>query len=171
MKIDLTYDPGQDRIRLCLRNDEQRSDWWLTRRIALRLLKALLNQLEKIPLPVLNKPWLPKSGQREIAQEHAMSLEFDAIRADPTAPKAPKDSQTAMLVEKVSLTVSPTDTRLELAAGTNTVRCSLTRMESHALIEAIALMARKGDWLMGIELPSWVGQTDPLVSGTGTADT
>lgn len=168
MKMDLTYDPGQDRIRFCVRNDEQRSDWWMTRRISLRLLQAFLNQLEKVPLPVLDKPWLPKTGQREIAEEHAMSLEFDAIRADPTAPK---DSQSGLLVEKVSLTVSPTDTRLELAAGSSNVRFSLTRMESHALIEAVALMARKGDWLVGVELPSWVGQTDPSVSGIGPAGT
>ena len=42
MKMDVTYHPAQDRIRLCLRFDAQSTDWWLTRRITLRLLQALL---------------------------------------------------------------------------------------------------------------------------------
>lgn len=60
MKMDVTYHPAQDRLRLCLRNDQQSTDWWLTRRLTLRLLQALLQQLERVPLPTLNQPWLPR---------------------------------------------------------------------------------------------------------------
>lgn len=162
MKMDLTYEPGPDRIRLCLRADGRQADWWLTRRISLRLLTALLNQLEKVPLPVVDVPWLPQPRTREIAQEHAMSLEFDAVSVDPKAPKA---SDSGLLVDKISLTVSPAETRLDLSAGTQTTRVNLTRMDSHALVEALALMARKGEWLVGMELPQWVGKTQPVVSG------
>ena len=55
MKMDVTYHPDQDRLRLCLRTEQQRTDWWLTRRITLRLLQALLKQLERVPLPALNQ--------------------------------------------------------------------------------------------------------------------
>ncbi|MBP3979794.1 hypothetical protein J8G26_03475 [Acidovorax sp. JG5] len=160
MKMDVTYHPGQDRLRLCLRNDQQRTDWWLTRRITLRLLHALINQLQKVPLPTLNAPWLPRTNEREIAQEHAMSLEFDAIRADDpgsTAGPGPLEQ----LVDTATLTVSPTETRLQLAAGKNSAQLTLTRMESHALAEALALMARKGGWLASVDLPPWLGQTTP----------
>jgi hypothetical protein len=61
-------------------------------------------------------------------------------------------------VDTASLTVSPTETRLELVAGKNSARLNLTRMESHALAEALALMARKGEWLLGVDLPPWLGQ-------------
>ena len=44
------------------------------------------------------------------------------------------------LLDATSLIVSPTEPRLELAAGKNSARLNLTRMESHALAEALALM-------------------------------
>lgn len=156
MKMDVTYHADQDRLRLCLRTEQQRTDWWLTRRIALRLLQALLDRLQQVPLPTLSQPWLPRAGAREIAQEHAMSLEFDALVADDPGTAPP--SQTGQLVDTASLTVSPTETRLELVAGKNSARLNLTRMESHALAEALALMARKAEWLLGVDLPPWLGQ-------------
>ena len=156
MKMDVTYHPDQDRIRLCLRTDQQSIDWWLTRRITLRLLQALLQQLERVPLPTLNQPWLPPA-EREMAQEHAMSLEFDALVADDPG-RSTQPGQAGLLVDTATLNVSPTETRLELAAGKNNAKLSLTRMESHALVEALALMARKGQWLTGIDLPPWLGQ-------------
>ena len=159
MKMDVTYHPGQDRLRLCLRTEQQRADWWLTRRITLRLLQALLSRLQQVPLPALNQPWLPRAGAREIAQEHAMSLEFDALVVDDPGRAPP--AQTGLLVDTASLTVSPTETRLELVAGKSNARLNLTRMESHALAEALALMARKGEWLTGMELPPWLGQAKP----------
>ena len=160
MKMDVTYHPDQDRIRLCLRTDQQSIDWWLTRRITLRLLQALLQQLERVPLPTLNQPWLPRPAEREMAQEHAMSLEFDALVADDPG-RSTQPGQTGLLVDTTSLTVSPTETRLELAAGKNNATLNLTRMESHALVEALALMARKGQWLTSIDLPPWLGQATP----------
>ena len=160
MKMDVTYHPTEDRIRLCLRTDQQSIDWWLTRRITLRLLQALLQQLERVPLPTLNQPWLPRPAEREMAQEHAMSLEFDALVADDPG-RSTQPGQTGLLVDTASLTVSPTETRLELAAGKNNATLNLTRMESHALVEALALMARKGQWLTSIDLPPWIGQGTP----------
>lgn len=159
MKMDVTYHPNEDRIRLCLRTDQQRTDFWLTRRITLRLLQALLQQLERVPLPTINQPWLPPA-EREMAQEHAMSLEFDALVADDPG-RSTQPAQTGLLVDTATLNVSPTETRLELAAGKNNATLSLTRMESHALVEALALMARKGQWLTSIDLPPWIGQGTP----------
>ena len=159
MKMDVTYHPAQDRIRLCLRFDAQSTDWWLTRRITLRLLQALLQQLERVPLPTLNQPWLPHPAEREIAQEHAMSLEFDALVADDPG-RSTQPGPTGLLVDTATLNVSPTETRLELAAGKNNAKLNLTRMESHALVEALALMARKGQWLTSVDLPPWLGQAN-----------
>ena len=160
MKMDVTYHPAQDRLRLCLRTDQQSTDWWLTRRITLRLLQALLQQLERVPLPTLNQPWLPSPAEREIAQEHAMSLEFDALVADDPG-RSTQPGPTGLLVDTATLNVSPTETRLELVSGKSNAKLSLTRMESHALVEALALMARNGQWLTGIDLPPWLGQANP----------
>ena len=159
MKMDVTYHPAQDRIRLCLRSDEQSTDWWLTRRLTLRLLQALLQQLERVPLPTLNQPWLPRPAEREMAQEHAMSLEFDALVADDPG-RSTQPAQTGLLVDTATLNVSPTETRLELVSGKSNAKLSLTRMESHALVEALALMARKGQWLTSVDLPPLLGQAN-----------
>ena len=67
---------------------------------------------------------------------------------------------TGLLVDTATLNVSPTETRLELAAGKNNAKLNLTRMESHALVEALALMARKGQWLTSVDLPPWLGQAN-----------
>lgn len=128
--------------------------------IALRLLQAMLKQLQQVPLPALNQPWLPRPAERELAQEHAMSLEFDALVADDPG-RSTQPGPTGLLVDTASLTVSPTETRLELVAGKSSAKLNLTRMESHALVEALALMARKGQWLTGIDLPPWLGQAKP----------
>lgn len=94
-----------------------------------------------------------------------MSLEFDALVADDPG-RSTQPSQTGLLVDTASLTVSPTETRLKMAAGKNSANLNLTRMESHALVEALALTVRKGQWLTGIDLPPWLGQATPgQVSG------
>ena len=89
-----------------------------------------------------------------------MSLEFDALVADDPG-RSTQPSPTGLLVDTASLTVSPTETRLELVAGKNNAKLNLTRMESHALVEALALMARKGSWLAAVDLPPWLGQATP----------
>ena len=89
-----------------------------------------------------------------------MSLEFDALVADDPG-RSTQPGQTGLLVDTASLTVSPTETRLELVAGKNNAKLNLTRMESHALVEDLALMSRKGQWLTSIDLPPWIGQGTP----------
>lgn len=162
MKIDVSYNPEQDRVRLCLRNEQQRSDWWLTRRITIKLLEAWLGKLERVPLPAVDAEWMPKNAQRLLDQEHALSLEFDAISVDPNAPPA---IDSGLLVATINLTVSPTESRLELVSGTSNAAISLTRKESHAFVEALAQRARRADWLKACHLPNWLGRTVP--SGNG----
>jgi len=154
MKIDVSYHPEQDRVRLCLRTDQQRSDWWLTRRITIRLLEGWLGKLEQVPLPTVDAEWMPRNPQRLLDQEHALSLEFDAVSIDPSAPQA---GAGGLLVSTINLTVSPTESRLALISGTNKAALSLTRKESHAFMEALAQRARQADWLKACRLPDWLG--------------
>lgn len=154
MQIDVTYELEQDRVRLCLRNEQQRSDWWLTRRMVLRLLEGWLGKLEQVPLPAVEAAWMPKLTARSLDQEHALSLEFNALYRDPQAPKA---QDGGLLVKTIHLSVNPTESRLELVAGDNKAALNLTRKESHTLVEALAQHARKAEWLQGFQLPAWVG--------------
>lgn len=162
MQIDVSYDPAQDRVRLCLRTEQQRTDWWLTRRLVFRLLEGWLGKLEQVPLPAVDAAWMPKLAPLSVDQEHALSLEFDAVRRDPNAPQA---SEEGFLVHTINLTVSPTESFMELISGTNNASMTFTRKESHAFVEALAQSTRKSDWLKGYSLPDWLGTALPDGSG------
>jgi hypothetical protein len=162
MKIDVSYHPVQDRVRLCLRTDQQVSDWWLTRRLTIRLLEGWLGKLEQVPLPTVDAEWMPRKTQRLLDQEHALSLEFDAVSVDPHAPPA---IESGLLVATINLTVSPTESRVALISGTSNATITLTRKESHAFMEALAQKARKANWLTACRLPDWLGVVVP--SGNG----
>lgn len=155
-QISLTYDANEDRLLLKLRDAEQQVSWWLTRRITLRLLKAWLTKLQEVAPPTIDMPWMPQLNHRKLNEEHALSLEFDAIRQERT-----RDDGRAVvgLVTSVNLAVTSTDSRLTFVAAGSKASVTLTRMESHAMVEALALHARQSQWLNGWKLPAWVGAT------------
>lgn len=156
LEIDLAYDAVEDRLRLSLRGSRPQTDWFLTRRLTLRLLQAWLGKLEEVPLPNLPvAPWMPNLGPRELAQEHALSMEFDGPRLNP---QAPRNAAAPFLVETLNLTVSSTECGLNLVAPQASTRLTFTRRESHAMLEAVAKKARQGGWLDGLALPEWLGQ-------------
>lgn len=65
LSIDLSYRPEEDRIRLTLRPAAAaHSQWWLTRRITLALMRAWVDKLQEVPLPeVTAAPWMPSLNQ------------------------------------------------------------------------------------------------------------
>ena len=71
MKIDLTYLPVEDRMCLALENQV---GWLITRSLLLKLVRAWLEKLQSVDLPPVGF----SLGSRNIVQEHALSLEFDA---------------------------------------------------------------------------------------------
>lgn len=156
-QISFTFDAEQDRLWLVAQVAEQRSGCWLTRRVSLALLKAWVNKLEQVPLPHVAAPWMPPRADRQLAQEHALSLEFDAPRSE----VKPKPSGNGGFLATVAqLTVSPTESQLVLKGQASQVSVLLTRRESHAFVEALALQARQAQWLTTCALPPWLG-TEP----------
>lgn len=154
-QISFTFDAEQDRLWLVAQVAEQRSGCWLTRRVALALLQAWVNRLEQVPLPHVEAPWMPPRAARQLAQEHALSLEFDAPRSE-AKPKPLGNG--GFLATVAHLTVSPTESELVLKGqGGSQVSMSLTRRESHAFVEALALQVRQAQWLTACALPPWLG--------------
>lgn len=159
MEIDVTYQGVEDRICLSLRGKEGSTHWWFTRRMALGLLKGWLDKLDEVPIPTWeHAPWQTSARQRDLAQEHALSLEFDGPALNKRADLPDKDRR---LVETVTITVSPTATKLNLVAGGENCHLELTRKESHAMVEALALHVRRAAWLQAIALPEWLGTVPP----------
>jgi hypothetical protein len=159
MQIDLTYQSDQDRLCLSLRSPEVSTHWWLTRRMTLGMLKGWMAKLDEVPLPTwTHAPWQTRQAERDLAQEHALSLEFDGPAL---TQKQALPADGLHLVDTVNIAVTPTECRLQLLAGSETCQLVLTRKESHALVEAMAMQVRKAGWLKALNMPDWLGAEHP----------
>ena len=143
MQLDLTYLRSDDRLLLSLRG---KIDWLLTRSLVVRLVDAWIDKLQSTDLPDIGIPL----GQRDIAAEHALSIEFDAPqRTD----QASSPASQALLVEEVSLTVDAMGTRFMVKGGG---QLRLTRKESHMVLEMLVQKARAARWLEPVLWPNWL---------------
>jgi len=126
------------------------ADWLITRSLLLKLLDAWLQKLQTIDLPAVNVPL----GQRDIALEHALSLEFDGPH---TTQQGTLVTPEAKLLEEVSITVDKVGTQMVMRGAGVMTTLSLTRMQSHMVIEMLAQKARVVGWLDTVQLPHWLG--------------
>lgn len=147
MELDLTYLAPEDRMRLSLRGQ---ADWLVTRSLLLKLLPAWVDKLQSIDLPAVGIPL----GTRDLGQEHALCLEFDGPQ--PTNVK-PMQASTDTLLFEIKLMVDALGAKLHLIGQGQQSQLSLTRKESHTLLEMLARKARAVGWLDAVQLPPWLG--------------
>jgi len=147
MHLDLTYLPTEDRMRLSVRG---KAEWLITRSLLVRLVVVWVQKLQDIDLPNVGFPL----GQRDISQEHALSLEFDAPRL---TTNNFEPAQQMMLLQEVTLSVDELGVRLAMRGEGLETEMSFTRKESHLVLEMLAQKAREAKWLEAVELPDWLG--------------
>lgn len=147
MKIDLSYLPVEDRMCLSL---QDQAGWLITRSLLLKLVPALLEKLQRVELPSVGF----SLGDRDIGQEHALSLEFDGPT---TSQQVPKSEFKAKLLQEITLSVDAIGTRLVLRGEGVETSLSLTRKESHLILEMLANKARAVQWLDEVSWPNWLG--------------
>lgn len=147
MELDLTYLAQEDRMRLSLRGQ---ADWLITRSLLLKLLSAWVLKLQSIDLPSVGIPL----GPRDLGQEHALSLEFDGPQ---TTNFKPTQASTDTLLFEIKLTVDALGAKLHLIGQGKESQLTLTRKESHTLLEMLAQKARAVGWLEAVQLPPWLG--------------
>ena len=148
MHLDLTYLPLEDRMRFSVRG---RADWLITRSLLLRLVVIWVQKLQEINLPTVGFPL----GERDISQEHALSLEFDAPKfsANTYTPAAQM-----LLLHEVTLSVDALGVKLATRGHGLEMEMSFTRKESHMVLEMLAQKAREAKWLEAVDLPDWLGK-------------
>ena len=147
MKIDLSYLPVQDRHCLSLRDQ---AAWLITRSLLLKLIPALVEKLQSVDLPAVGF----SLGNRDIEQEHALSLEFDG----PTASQQiPTSEVKPLLLQEITLSVDAVGTKFVLRGDGVETSMILTRKESHLVLEMLANKAKAVNWLGEVVLPSWLG--------------
>jgi hypothetical protein len=151
--MDLSYLLEEDRLLLKLRKMQSHTRWALTRRMTLAVLTVWIEKLESVDLPQIEIEGL-NLNLRDLKQEHALSLEFDA----PQISNSSFSSQAATyLVKEVTLQVTGTESTFTLKSEIESEQIQLTRRESHALLEMLALKAQQANWLTSPHLPSWLG--------------
>jgi hypothetical protein len=149
MKIDLSYLPEEDRLSLSLQGQV---GWLFTRSLLIKLINAWIDKLQKVELPDVGF----SLGDRDIGQEHALSLEFDGPT---TTQKKPETMVNNRLLQEVALTVESVGAKLVLRGDGVETNLVLTRKESHLVLEMLANKARAVGWLNEVDWPSWLGST------------
>jgi hypothetical protein len=147
MHIDLNYLPLEDRMRFSVRG---KAEWLITRRLLVRLVVIWVQRLRDIDLPNVGFPL----GQRDISQEHALSLEFDAPKL---TTNNFKPASQIVLLQEVTLSVNELGVKLAMRGQGLAIEMSFTRKESHLVLEMLAQKAREAKWLQAAELPDWLG--------------
>ncbi|NDG66249.1 MAG: hypothetical protein EBY23_04905 [Actinobacteria bacterium] len=150
MKIDLSYLPEEDRLCLSLQGQ---GGWLITRSLLIKLVNAWIDKLQKVDLPDVGF----SLGNRDIGQEHALSLEFDGPT---TTQKKPDIQVTSRLLQEVTLTVDSVGAKLVLKGDSIETNLTLTRKESHLVLEMLANKARAVAWLNEVVWPNWLGSED-----------
>ena len=154
MKIDLAYLPTEDRMRLSLRGH---ADWFITRSLLIKLVSAWVEKLEGIDLPDVGIPL----GQRDVGQEHAMSLEFDGPT---TTQQKLEPTQDVKLLHEVTLTGDSLGAKLVFRGQGKESTLQLTRKESHMVLEMFSNNARSVSWLEEVSWPNWLGSKNTDLS-------
>ena len=155
MKIDLTYLPLEDRMCLALENQV---GWLITRSLLLKLVRAWLEKLQSVDLPQVGF----SLGDRDIGQEHALSLEFDGPT---TSQKKAEPEVKARLLQEVTLNVDSFGAKLVMRGEGVETSLTLTRKESHLVLEMLANKARAVNWLDEVKWPSWLGSINEEATG------
>jgi hypothetical protein len=147
MKLDLSYLETEDRMLLSVGDQ---SGWLITRSLVIKLINAWMDKLQKVELPDVGF----SLGERDIGKEHALSLEFDG----PTTTQKKSETQVkSRLLQEVTLTVDSVGARLVLKAEGVETNITLTRKESHLVLEMLANKARAVNWLGEVIWPAWLG--------------
>jgi len=152
MKIDLSYLPAEDRMCLSLR---EQGVWVITRSLLLKLVAAWLEKLQSVDLPPVGF----SLGDRNIGQEHALSLEFDGPT---TSQQKPEPNAKARLLQEVTLTVDSVGAKIVLRGEGFETKLTLTRKESHLVLEMLANKAKTVGWLNEVVWPNWLGSSQTI---------
>jgi hypothetical protein len=149
MKLDLSYLETEDRMLLSV---GEQSAWLITRSLLIKLVNAWIEKLQKVELPDVGF----SLGDRDIGQEHALSLEFDG----PTTTQKKTETQVnSRLLQEVTLTVDSVGAKLVLRGESVETNLTLTRKESHLVLEMLANKARAVNWLNEVVWPNWLGSS------------
>ncbi len=157
VQIDLTYIGSEDRMLLTVNTEKLDLNWWLTRNLMLRFIKAWAAKLEEVALPSVSG-FLP-NVPRNLQQEHSLALEFDGPQPKTDKPIFNK-SNAGLLIEEINLKVNGIQTQVSLRGEGKETTLKLSRRETHAFLEMLFVKSQYAGWLNAVTFPEWLNPQD-----------
>lgn len=156
MKVTFGYSDSED--RMWIRAGHDGVLWWITRRLALRLIAQWGELLERT-LPADGAAQAQpeaeagEAGRRQRARrEHSAAL---SAPPPPDEPDVPPTAGPSALLFSVELSVKGDDCRIVFLSGDKRQGIVLPRKDAHRLLSALASRCRGNGWLSG-SLPPWL---------------
>lgn len=158
VSITLSYDPGEDRIHIAARLDDERAvRLWLTQRLARRLVTALTSNLEKAEA-------IPVATVRKAVMAQAQAEAVSTLR--PRPPVKPEIDVPVHLVTNVKLRIGAEATELQFESTLDFApRAVLDRTLVRQWLTMLHRQFVAGNWPIDI-WPVWLieGSTQPAAS-------
>jgi hypothetical protein len=138
---------------LTVNAEKYKLNWWLTRKLMLRLIKVWVEKLEEVALPSV--PSFLPDFPRNLQQEHILALEFDGPQPKTDTPPQ-INAKDGLLIEKINLRVSSLQTHVSLRGVGEETTLKLSRRETHALLEMLFVKSKHAGWLKTVTFPYWL---------------
>lgn len=170
MKISIGYSDSED--RLWLRTQRSRLLWWITRRVALRLVARWSEMIERDPWAGTASAPRPPQDPGKMQQVHRRAVA--ATRTEGIAPverPAPGVTLENCLLASVQLSVRPQGMSITLKAAAREESWLMSPDECHGMLDALLARCRRSGWLEAA-LPEWLtgepaDETPPAAAGGG----
>ena len=146
-KFAFKYDPAADRLRIAVIGKDGRCTLLLTRRLAIRWLKALAQWLESGADPALGL---------EIAHGRALSRLARAAGASPGEPEG-KAAGEPVLVSSIKSVQSRQSINIAFYAGNDEAAAegAFGRVAGHGLLDRLARAMDRAGWSDPVPIPEW----------------
>jgi hypothetical protein len=161
MRLSIGYSDSEDRI--WIRTEASNTLWWVTRRLALRLIEQWALLLER-SLADAEAGGSPEDDERAKAAARARALARThgrAVEQARAAKVAPVERPPAgvelvnCLLASVDLSAKGGTVRLALKAPGRTEPLAMSRDEAHRFLDALLARCRRSGWY-DAKLPGWL---------------
>lgn len=163
MRISLGYSDSEDRV--WIRTDSSDTLWWLTRRLALRLIARWAEVLQR-------SLQAPAGGSTGESEEEAAARRSEALRREhvevmavaqsgkvpPVSRPAPGAELANTLLASVEISGGPRGLRLVLHSPGRSETLRMSRGEAHRLLHSLHARCSRSGWYAS-DAPGWLAET------------
>ena len=162
MRLSIGYSDSEDRI--WIRVEKSTALWWMTRRLALRLIEQWATLMERSYPDADAAAAADAEAQRARAAERARALRREhgsavavarGTKVEPVGRPAPGVELATCVLASIDLSVRADLVTLVLKAPGRTEPLKMSRQEAHRMLDALLARCRRSGWY-DATLPHWL---------------